>query len=415
MHLPSFLHLSAELTSDLIHKAQDRVVYCAPGLQQPLAAALVNTRKRLGRDAVRVVLDVDDATARMGYGDFEAVALLQEGDVDVRIEPGLRTCVMVSDGSGFAFFTPPMLVELQDDRHVGANALALQPAQVQAVLGAFFPPAVSSGLPASSPELGKQPLTGQQMQRVKTALDANPPQKFDVARKVNVFNAFIEFVELRLTGLHIGRHTVQLPRDLVLALRDDATAKRLLTTFKLVSDESKVAKEAGDIDQKVRALREKYTRSLGEGLGSVILRSKRKDFAGEVEAIRAAIEKFQQKVVERLERELSDSRRKLVEGLLPAVKKSQPPALTAQVSGKPSADVIRRYLDDELSRVFPTAQALVGEMKLECVLKGVTYETLSNSEFQERVRAAFPYENWDKPFREFEAAPTIGETTSLFD
>jgi hypothetical protein len=415
MHLPSFLHLSAELTSELIHRAQDRVVYCAPGLQQPLAAALVNTRKKLGRDAVRVVLDVDDATARMGYGDFEAVALLQEGDVDVRIEPGLRTCVMVSDGSGFAFFTPPMLVELQDDQHVGANALALQPAQVQAVLGAFFPPAASIGLPAPSPELGKQPLTGQQLQQVKTALDANPPQKFDVARKVNVFNAFIEFVELRLTGLHIGRHTVQLPRDLVLALRDDATAKRLLTTFKLVSDESKVAKEAGDIDQKVRALREKYTRSLGEGLGSVILRSKRKDFAGEVEAIRGAIEKFQQKVVERLEKELSDSRRKLVEGLLPAVKKSQPPALTAQVSGKPSADVIRRYLDDELARVFPTAQALVGEMKLECVQKGVTYETLSNAEFQGRVRAAFPYESWDKPFREFEAAPTAGRTGSLFD
>ena len=412
---PSFLHLSAEMAAELIHGAADRVVYCAPGLQQPLAAALVNARKKLGRDVVRVVLDVDDATARMGYGDFEAVALLKEGDVDVRVEPGLRTCVMVCDSTGFAFFTPPMLVELQDDRHVGANALSLQAAQVQAVIGAFFPPAPPSGLPAPAPELGKQALSGQQMQQVKTALDANPPQKFDVARKVNVFNAFIEFVELRLSGLHIGRHTVQLPRDLVLALRDDATAKRLLTTFKLVSDESKVAKEAGDVDQKVRALREKYTRSLGEGLGNVILRSKRKDFAGEVEAIRADIEKFQQKVVERLDKELADSRRKLVEGLLPAVRKSQPPALTAQVSGKPSAEVIRRYLDDELARVFPTAQSLVGEMKLECVLKGVTYETLSNVDFQKRVRAAFPYENWDKPFREFEAVPTAGQTGSLFD
>ena len=415
MQLPSFLHLSSESAARLIHGAHDRVVYCAPGLQQSLAAALVNARKHLGRDLVRVVLDVDDATARMGYGDFEAVALLKEGDVDVRVEPGLRTCVMVCDGTGFAFFTPPMLVELQDDLHVGANAMALQPAQVQSVLGSFFPPATSSGQPASAPELGKQELSGQQMQEVKTALDANPPQKFDVARKVNVFNAFIEFVELRLTGLHIGRHTVQLPRDLVLALRDDATAKRLLTTFKLVSDESKVAKEAGEVDQKVRALREKYTRSLGESLGSVILRSKRKDFAGEVEAVSAAIKKFQQKVVERLEKELADSRRKLVEGLLPAVKKSQPPALTAQVSGKPSADVIRRYLDDELARVFPTAQSLVGEMKLECVLKGVTYETLNNSEFQGRVRAAFPYENWDKPFREFEAAPTVGRTENIFD
>lgn len=106
------------------------------------------------------------------------------------------------------------------------------------------------------PQVGKEGLSNEQMQRVKESLDANPPQKFDLVRKVNVFNAVIEFVELRLTGLHIARHTVQLPRDLVLALRDDATAKRLLTTFKLVSNESKVAKEAAEIDQRVRTIRE---------------------------------------------------------------------------------------------------------------------------------------------------------------
>ena len=414
MHLSVFSHLSSELAAKLIHQANERVVYCAPGIQQPLAAALVNARKNLGRNAVRVVLDVDDATARMGYGDIEAVTLLKEGDVDVRVEPGLRTCVMVCDGSGFAFFTPPMLVELQDDQHVGANAMALQPVQVQAVVAAFFPPPPSDGLLASAPELGKQALSSEQMQRVKANLDANPPQKFDVARKVNVFNAFIEFVELRLTGLHIGRNTVQLPGELVLALRDDATAKRLLTTFKLVGDESKVAREAADVDRKVRLLREKYTRSLGEGLGNVILRSKREDFFSEVESIRGDIEKFRQKVVERLDKELTESRKKLVEGLLPAVKKSPLPALTAQISGKPTVDVIRRYLDDELVRVFPTAESLVGEMRLECTLKGVTYETLSSGSFQKRVRQAFPYEKWDKPFREFGAAPADSPQVSLF-
>lgn len=104
-----------------------------------------------------------------------------------------------------------------------------------------------------------------------------------------------------------------------------------------------------------------------------------------------------------------------MEGLLPAVRKSTPPALQAQVSGKPTTEVLRRYLDDELTRVFPSASSLIGEMKLELIPKGVTYEMLNNSEFQERVRAAFPYENWDKPFREFKAAPSTGSTGSLFD
>lgn len=413
MTVPTFLHLSSRQAADLIHQARAQVLYCAPGLQQPLAAALVNSRRSLGQEAVRVVLDVTDSTARMGYGDFEAVELLKEGDVDVRVEAGLRACVLVCDDIGYAFFAPPMLVETQDDQHVGPNALALHPAQVQAVLGTLFPPPRAAGqLP--TPEIGKKALSAQHLQQVKESLDANPPQRFDLARKVNVFNAFIEFVELRLTGLHIARHTVQLPRDLVLALRDDATAKRLLTTFKLVSDQSKVAREATDIDQRVRALRDKYTRSLGDGLGSVILRSKRQAFSAEVKGIREAIEKFQLKVVERLDKELADSRKKLVEGLLPAVKKATPPALQAQVSGKPTVDVLRRYLDDELMRVFPSAQSLIGEMKLELVLKGVTYETLSNPVFQERVRAAFPYENWDKPFREFEAVPMTGQTNLLF-
>lgn len=409
-----FVHLDSKQVSNLIQGAKHRVIYCAPGLQQPVAAAVVNTRAFLGRDSVRVILDVDDSTARMGYGDFDAISLLTEGDVDVRVESGLRTCVLICDAQGFAFFAPSMLVELQDDAHVGVNALVMHPEQVHNVVDSLLPPPPSGAQPRFPPEIGREVLTNKQMDQVKAALDANPPQKFDLARKVNVFNAFVEFVEMRLTGLHIGRHTVQLPRDLVLALKDDTTAKRLLTTFRLVSEDSKVAKEAAEIDHKVRALRERLTRSLGDGLGSVILRAKRREFAECVASIQADIAVFQQKVAERLEKELEASRKKLVEGLLPAVKKAPPEALKAQLSTKPTADILRRYLDDELRRVFPEAKSLIGEMKLEWIPKGVTYETLNNMDFQKRVRDAFPYENWDKPFREFEAAPASPQNFQLF-
>jgi predicted DNA-binding protein (UPF0278 family) len=414
MSIPNFLHLGSEQISELVHGARERVIYCAPGLQQSVAAAIINARNKIGRDAVRVILDVDDGTSRMGYGEFDAVTLLAEGDVDVRVEPGLRTCVVVCDDTGYAFFTPPMLVEVQDDEHVGANALALVPEQLSAVVNSLLPPTHVDQADEPEVELGNEQLSDQRMEQVKAALDANPPQRFDLARKVNVFNAFIEFVELKLTGLHIARHTVRLPPELVLALKDDATAKRLLTTFKLVGDESKVAKEASEIDQAVRAVRELYTRSLGDGLGTVILRSKKDEFDKSLTAIRSNIGKFQNKVLERLEKELEASRKRLVDGLLPAVKKSPPETLKAQVSGKLSMDVLRRFLDDELKRVFPSAISLVGEMKLENVEKGVTYATLCNPEFQQRVRLAFPYENLDKPFREFEAAPSTGTTGSLF-
>jgi hypothetical protein len=46
-------------------------------------------------------------------------------------------------------------------------------------------------------------------------------------------------------------------------------------------------------------------------------------------------------------------------------------------------------------------------MKLDCVRKGVTYETLASGDFQQKVRDAFPYEDWDKPFAEFTAAQAV--------
>ncbi len=108
MSIPNFLHLGSKHISELVHGARERIIYCAPGLQQSVAAAIVNARNKIGRDSVRVILDVDDGTSRMGYGEFDAVTLLAEGDVDVRVEPGLRTCVVICDSIGYAFFTPPI-------------------------------------------------------------------------------------------------------------------------------------------------------------------------------------------------------------------------------------------------------------------------------------------------------------------
>lgn len=406
---PVFVHLSTKEIANYIHQARTRVLLFMHGVTQSVAAAAVNTSKRLGRSAVVVVLDVDENVARQGYGEFDAVTLLIEGGVDVRVESGLRSCVLVVDDVGYAFFSPPMLIETQDESSVGINALKLIPPQVEVVSAALCPPSRHTPQDSSAftPQVGSESVRTEQVEAVRAALNVNPPQKFDLARKVNVFNAFIEFVELRLVGLQIGRNTVQLPKGLGLALRDDATAKRLLMTFKLVSPDSKVAKEAVAIDKKVRKLREVYTRSLGESLGNVMLRSKRQELESAIESLKKEISDFQKKVVERLDREIGQSRKKLVEGLWQSVKRAKPAELEAQVSGPITSDVVKRYVDMELGQVFPAAQNLVNEMRLELVVKGVTYDVLTNPEFQERVRRAFPLENFDKPFREFEAAPSI--------
>lgn len=67
MTIPNILHLGTQQISELIHGARARVIYCAPGLQQSVAAAVLNARNKIGKDAVRVILVLDDSTSRMGY------------------------------------------------------------------------------------------------------------------------------------------------------------------------------------------------------------------------------------------------------------------------------------------------------------------------------------------------------------
>ncbi len=63
-----------------------------------------------------------------------------------------------------------------------------------------------------------------------------------------------------------------------------------------------------------------------------------------------------------------------------------------------------RWLTGQLDRVFPSAESLIQEMKLEERYKDVTFETLNRDDFLESVKDAFPNVDWDKAYGEFKAA-----------
>ena len=82
-----------------------------------------------------------------------------------------------------------------------------------------------------------------------------------------------------------------------------------------------------------------------------------------------------------------------------------PDALLGQsVAGKVTKDGARWWLDAELDRVFPRAEFLINEMKLEVRFKDVTYETLNRDDFLRSVKEAFPSVDWDNAYAQFRAA-----------
>jgi len=113
---------------------------------------------------------------------------------------------------------------------------------------------------------------------------------------------------------------------------------------------------------------------------------------------------FQNNLNEKLQDEIDSQKDKLIEALSPAILENPPTELTGQIVGdNPDEDQAKMWLDIELTNIFPQASDLVKEMKIQSVFKGVTYEILSNEEFQEKVQENYRMVSWDKLFNEFEA------------
>jgi hypothetical protein len=71
---------------------------------------------------------------------------------------------------------------------------------------------------------------------------------------------------------------------------------------------------------------------------------------------------------------------------------------------EPTVGQIRAWLHAELSDVFPAPEDLITEMTLDVQFRDVTYETLKEDGFSEKLREAYPQVDWEKPFAEFDAA-----------
>lgn len=102
---------------------------------------------------------------------------------------------------------------------------------------------------------------------------------------------------------------------------------------------------------------------------------------------------------------LAESRTRLIEHFFELVKRSPPDELLSQiVNSPPTEDQIRHWLDTELDKTFPDTSDLMSEMSLDVQFRDVTYETLNQEGFGEKLRQAYPMVDWDKPFEEFDAA-----------
>jgi hypothetical protein len=422
-----FVAMSSKRMAAEIRQAHQRVLLATPGIHEEVAQALCVTVDRLGQEKVDVVLDCTEEMCRLGYGDIGAIKLLAQKGIEVRQGPGLRVGVLICDDRAWSFAPTALCVEEETQWDEHPNAVRLSREQAHMLAKAICPPTEQvqsaaqddatpqEGKPTApeisprpqeeapqEPEIGRRPMNELEIKRMEKGLEAAPPLKFDVARQVRVFQPYIQYVAVNLKGCSISRRQVQIPQYLLNLTDDKELESRLRTTFNVIDKTSSVSDSA--LKQELRLILEDFTSSLGEPYGRILLRAKRPEFDARVKALNEKVEIHKKTIKDKLQKEIENSIDRIVEAWVVHVLTSPPPQLRKQVVGDPTDEKAVQWLCDELHKVFPDAEELISEMRLNVHFRDVTYETLKDKDFEKGLKKAFPYVDWDKPFKEFDAA-----------
>ncbi len=416
---PLFSALSSNRLAALIRSAESRVVYAAPGIQDDPAKALLELRNRLFPPELTISLDFDERTLRMGYGSLEAVDMLRKGGIELTHFPGFRSGVLIVDKRGWIFTPVARYLEDEPQSDETPNAVEFSPAQVEAFAIRFSPvsrnqaikeaptPEIAAALAEMPVELGVVQVEAAHFEEVKKAIETAPPVKFDVVRQVRVFEPYLQYVEMKLTGAAIQKHRVQIPADIQKLGASADLEGRLRTTFDLLEKSSKLSSEK--LEEAINLIRKDFTPSLGKSHGRVVLKNAKPHLEECILEFRDQLAAHQENVKLDLQIKLDASRQQAVEHYLPLAKASPPKAVIGGSMIQPPPDeVFTKWLSRRLEAAFPKAEALIQKMVFEVQYKDMTFETLNQPDFLEAVKKAFPDVDWDKAYDEFRAA---GETT----
>jgi len=391
-----------EYLCNTIKNVKQRLIFMTPGMSNEVADAICSKWDELGTSAVKIIIDVDPEVCRLGYGTIDAVKKLlmyaNSHDAKVYEQLGVRIALLIADDSTIFYAPTPLLIES------GADPEKQHPNAVKIDL---VPPGVATDIgykPGEEGRVGQKPISPEMIQNTTNDLVRNPPQKFDIARKVRVFNARIEFVEFELQGHMIARKKVTIPSDLLGLAKDEKTQKLLHSSFQLI-DEEDTNISGDEIAKKKEKILKDYLTNL-PNFGNVILRSKKDAFEKEIAVLRKDIESFQKNLKEKLQTAINKNRQALITALAPAVAANPPKRWKKFLPDKPNENDVKEILNNELEETFGSAEDNLKKIELSVIFKGVTYETLNNPKFVDIVRKKIPINDL---FEEYDAAKEASE------
>lgn len=433
-----FRFLSSEGLAKLVREACDSVVYIAPGLQDDVAEAMVDAAGRLGADKVLVCLDFDESTMRMGFGSIGAIAKLREQNVNIDCIRGLRIGLISVDDQAFTFTPTALFLESEDGREDTHNALRLSASQTTPLLARLSPaakklameqvaqaddPVARAEIEALKPEIEPKKIQDEKFKEVTENLEANPPESFDLARQVRVYQAKLQRVDFEVKGLSFNQRMIEVPKKIIEATSLVNYSDRLRTTFKLLfKADTEVGIAVKNLRREIQGVRTTYLRTLNtpdRQYGTAILKKDKRAFIKCVDGLRDKLRDNEQ-LCKLLQNAIDDCRDEIVRYYVGFVKNHSVDQLSVVwhlLGNKESLDLDDSMPNDEKKKKLvegiedalketlelPTATELNNKVTVSDTYFDYTIETLEDPKFQDLIASKFDDIDWSKPYEDFKA------------
>jgi len=366
-----FINVDEEFLMEKLAQCRRRACYAAPGLHLWAAKAFVELSRRLGPDRATVITDPDPFVIQVGYGTEEALSLLAQHNISVRIQPGLRIGVLIADEFAAVFGPPAYNLELFPEKKL-PNAIVISTAEADRLIHAIAPKWSADPYVIPVPEIGQETLTADNLADIHQELVEHPPVRPDLERQMRVINSTFQIVKITFSGANLAQRKIPLDPT-SLGVTDPSLKRRIGASFKLF--EGHANHLTAPFKDKLEAIKRRFNLKTIGDVGHLVL-------ARDRDALDEALQDFQDEINNLpddlkhvLCRELENGKQRLREHL----------RLTLFAS-----DHDKKYVEWNLDAIitgmhFPTAEELLGDVELEWNVFHVSEQMISKDDFAKKV------------------------------
>ena len=382
-----------------IDQTTGKVCYIAPAITEDIARKIIDADRRTGKPS-RVVVELNAHMDRCGYGVTNGVRLLFREGVSVEAIKGLRLAALVSSNLGVVWTPIPERIDSIEQTTVNGirfdnSELSGLSRWLEGMTAHRITPRTEAEHndsdadtdnshetePTTEPAAQLAPVTEKDIDEVDHELKVHPPRDFNKEKEIEVYQSYIGFIEIHLTGASLAsKTTLAVPKELIELGLEKELRERLSESMR-IDIRNRVDLGVNDVNKQVSAFREIFTKQMGQPLGRLYKKSDQTVMMekwGEI-----------QRLVEEANEKIEDSLEKTMKSIIKEISKQWESRINDIPSLKEEPDFNLCNLQKMFERQWTNRQRPT-KVQLEVFFKDLTWETLNSEKVRSKINKHYP-------------------------